>query len=100
MLKVQVFNKKIIILGHTDYAEYGKDIVCSSASSIVITSVNAALRIDNNSITMLEEANKVTININTDDKIILLIMENMLNMLEELANTYKKNIKILKEERL
>lgn len=100
MLKVQIFNKKIIILGHANYNEYGKDIVCASASSIVITSVNAALLIDNKSVTMLEEKNKVTISINTDDKIILLIIENMLNMLEELANTYKKNIKILKEERL
>ena len=99
MIKVKISNKKIIITGHADYADYGKDIVCASVSSIVITSINACLRIDQNSIIYKEEPNKLTIETISDDKNVLLVTENMINMLEELALTYKKNIKITKEER-
>lgn len=99
MIKVEVKKNSIIIKGHANYDDFGSDIVCASASSIVITSVNMALRIDNNSLDYKEEKNRLTINILTENKTILLIIENMLAMLEELALTYKKNIKIIKEER-
>ena len=49
MIKVKVLSMKnhidrIDILGHADYEEYGKDIVCSSVSSIMTTTVNGILR--------------------------------------------------------
>ena len=94
MIKVLVNNNKIVINGHAGYADYGKDIVCASCSSIVITSINAALRIDSKSLNYEEEKDKLTINILSDNKYILLIIENMIAMLKELALTYKKNIKI------
>lgn len=100
MIKVNVSNNLITITGHANFADYGKDIVCASVSSIVITSINAALRIDNNSIDYKEDTDKLTISIKSDDKNVLLVMENMLMMLEELALSYKKNIKIIKEEEL
>jgi len=99
MIKVKVTNKEIIITGHANYDEYGKDIVCASVSSIVITSINLALRLEENSIKYLEETDKLTINILSDNKNILLVFDNMIKMLEELALTYKENIKIIKEER-
>lgn len=99
MIKVVINDKKIVITGHAGYQEYGKDIVCASASSIVITSINACLRIDNNSLVYSETKDKLVIDIKSSDKIILLIMENMVAMLKELALTYKKNIKIVEEER-
>lgn len=99
MIKVEVKKDSIIIKGHANYDEFGKDIICASASSIVITSVNMALRIEEKSLDYKEEKNKLTINILSKDKTILLIIENMIAMLEELALTYKKNIKIIKEER-
>ena len=48
MIKVSVLKenrkyKKITILGHAMYDDYGKDIVCSACSSIVITTVNGIL---------------------------------------------------------
>lgn len=98
MIKVYINKNKIIITGHADYADYGKDIVCASASSIVITSINAALRLESNSVVFKEEKNKLTIDINSNDKNVLLIIENMIEMLQELALTYKKNIKIVEEE--
>ena len=53
MIRVLVSKKdnniiKVDVLGHADYDQYGKDIVCSSVSSIVTTTVNAILMFDKN----------------------------------------------------
>lgn len=99
MIKVVSKKDSIVVIGHADYADYGKDIVCASASAIVITSINACLRINKESIKYKEEKDKLTIDIISKDKDVLLITENMMSMLEELAKTYQKNIKIIKEEK-
>ena len=72
--------------------------MCASVSSIVITSINLCLRFNKESIKYKEEKDKLTIEILSNDDNITLTIENMLMMLEELASTYKKNIKIIKEE--
>ena len=56
MIKINVIKnndavEKISILGHAGYDIYGKDIVCASVSSIVITTVNAILRFDDKALT-------------------------------------------------
>ncbi len=94
MIKVNINKKEIVITGHAGFADYGKDIVCASASSIVITSINACLKIDNKFLVYKEEKDKLTINIKGNNKECLLIIDNMLDMLEELALTYKKNIEV------
>ncbi len=94
MIKVDINKDKIIIAGHAGYDEYGKDIVCASASSIVITSINAALKISKEFLEYKEEKDKLTIKIIGDNKYCLLIIENMIEMLKELALTYKENIEI------
>ena len=99
MIKVVSKKDSIVVIGHADYADYGKDIVCASASAIVITSINACLRINKESIKYKEEKDKLTIDIISKEKDVLLIIENMMSMLEELAKTYQKNIKIIKEEK-
>lgn len=99
MIKVVSKKDSIVVIGHADYADYGKDIVCASASAIVITSINACLRINKESIKYKEEKDKLTIDIISKDKDVLLIIENMMSMLEELAKMYQKNIKIIKEEK-
>ena len=99
MIKVVSKKDSIVVIGHADYADYGKDIVCASASAIVITSINACLRINKESIKYKEEKDKLTIDIISKDKDVLLIIKNMMSMLEELAKTYQKNIKIIKEEK-
>lgn len=98
MIKVYIKDKKIIITGHALYDEYGRDIVCAAASSIVITSINGALKVENNSLVYNEEDSKLTIDIKSNNKNVLLIIENMIEMLKELSLTYKKNIKIIEEE--
>ena len=51
MIKVRIEKdganyKKVSILGHAMYDDYGKDIVCSAASSIVTTTINGILSLD------------------------------------------------------
>ena len=98
MINVNVKKNRIVITGHANFADYGRDIVCASASSIVITSINACLRFNKNSLVYEEDTDKLIIDIKDKTKSIKLIIDNMIFMLEELAETYKKNIKIVKEE--
>lgn len=89
--------KKIKINGHANYGSLGKDIVCASVSSIVITTINGILKIDNESIKYHENESLVIENVKFD-KITNELLNNMLNLLEELESDYPKNIKIREEE--
>ena len=80
--------------GHALYDDYGKDIVCASASSIYITTVNAILSFDKDAISY-NDSNEV-INLKRDE-ITNKLLKNMVNMLKELERDYKKNIKIVEE---
>lgn len=99
MIKVSI-NKSdnivnnITIKGHANFNEYGKDIVCASVSSIVITSINAILRIDEKAINYQEKEGLVIIDINKHTDVIDVLVENMIELLEQLQKQYNKNIKI------
>ena len=101
MIKVNVLgNKKIEeinIIGHANYSEFGKDIVCSATSSIVITTVNAIISFNENYITYDELPNKFVIKINDHNDIVSKLITNMLNLLKELEKDYPKYIKIKEE---
>ncbi len=84
----------IKISGHANYAESGFDIVCASVSSIAITTVNAIIRVDSNSIKYSEEDGLLEIEILKNDKIVNILIDNMISMLTELEKQYKKYIKI------
>ena len=89
--------KKINLLGHTEYDDYGKDIVCSSASSIMITTVNAIMMFDKSYITYEEKKDNFIIIINKNNKIVDTLIQNMINLFYELETCYSKNIKIEEE---
>ena len=93
MIKVSIKEKQIVIKGHANYDELGKDIVCASVSSMVITTVNAILRIDKNSI-KYSDNNGVTIDIIKDDEIVNKLINNLIDLLEELSKQYPKYIEI------
>lgn len=99
MIKVSINSNKIVITGHAGFDDYGKDIVCASVSSIVITSVNLALRINSDSIKYESLKDKLLIEVLSDNDIIKKIIDNMISLLDELCTQYPKNIKIVKEER-
>lgn len=93
MIKISIKEKQIIIKGHANYDELGKDIVCASVSSTVITTVNAILRIDSDAIKYSDD-NGVTIDIIKDDEITNKLINNLIDLLEELENQYPKYIEI------
>lgn len=104
MIKVLVIKKNdklntISIKGHAMYDVVGKDIVCASVSTLVISTINNVLSIDNKVIDVKQEENNILINIIKIDKICNLLLTNMIKYLEEIAQKYPKNIKItIKEE--
>ena len=103
MIKVEIIRnnnniKKISILGHAMYDEYGKDIVCASVSTLVISTVNNILSINNKTIKVEQDDNKVIIEYILRDNIIDILINNMISNLNALATNYSKNIKIIDKE--
>ena len=94
MIKIKVEEKNISILGHANYDEYGKDIVCASVSSIVMCSVEAISNFDINAVDIKQTKDKLEIIINKTDEITKTLINNMLNCLKELEKKYPKNIQI------
>ena len=94
MIKVKVTKQNISILGHANYDEYGKDIVCAAVSSIVLCSVEAISKFDINAVDIKESNNKLEIIINKTDDITHKLITNMLNCLKEIEKKYPKNIQI------
>lgn len=96
MIKVEIENNKIEIKGHANYDDYGKDIVCASVSSIVITTINAIIEFDPESIYYEDLNNRILIEKLKDDDITNKLINNMVELLEELEKSYKDNIKIIR----
>lgn len=100
MIKVKVdyddnLIKKVKVTGHAGYDDYGKDIVCASVSSIVITSVNLIYKLNKDIIKVIEDKGLIEINVLKEDETINIVLKNMIDMLKELSNDYKKNVKII-----
>lgn len=86
--------KKISILGHAMYDEYGKDIVCSAVSSIVTTTVNGVLALNRESLSYLVSKKGMTISINSTDETTQILLGNMISLLKELELKYPDNIEV------
>ena len=101
MIKVRISKKNNIIesincSGHAKYDEYGKDIVCASFSTMIITTINAILEIDSEAISYTDSNNLEIVNIKKDN-ITNSLLNNLVNMIYELRNNYQKNINIKEE---
>ena len=94
MILVNVEKNKIEIKGHALYDDYGKDIVCSAVSSIVITTINGIISIDNEAIYYENKNDKLVLEIKKDDLVTRKLIDNMIELLTELSKNYPKNIKI------
>ena len=97
MIKVDIRKNHIEISGHAMFADYGKDIVCASVSSIVITSINGILRLDREAISYNISNDKLSIDILKEDKQTKTLILNMISLLKDLEKQYEKNIKINEE---
>ena len=94
MISIKIKNDEIVISGHANYKDYGKDIVCASISSIAITSINAIVEFDNTAIDVEEKEGYLKINILKHTTECDKLISNMIKLFEELEIKYPKNIKI------
>ncbi len=99
MIKVKVTKdsdmiKSVSILGHAMYADFGKDIVCSAASSIATTTINGILSFDKEGLSYEVSKDGLVIkNIKTDN-ITQTLLNNMISLLKELENDYPTNVEV------
>ena len=99
MIKVKVTKdsdmiKSVSILGHAMYADFGKDIVCSAASSIVTTTINGILSFDKEGLSYeVSKDGLVMKNIKTDN-ITQTLLNNMISLLKELEKDYPTNVEV------
>ena len=101
MIKVNISKDNNVITsihckGHAKYADYGKDIVCASFSTMIITTINAILEFDKDAISYTNTNNLEIINIKKDN-ITNSLLNNLVNMIYELKENYDKNIDIKEE---
>ena len=86
----------IEIPGHINYDIVGKDILCSSVSSIVTNTINGIISIDEEAISYEYQNDTMTIVIRKSDEITVKLINNMIDLLQSLSKDYPKSI-IVKE---
>ena len=97
MINIKIKNDLIRIDGHAKYDEVGKDIVCASVSSIVYTTIDGIFNIDQDAISFKDEK-RMEIKIKHHSEVIDILIQNMLDLLDDLAKQYPKNINLDKGE--
>ena len=98
MIKVIYNDNTVRVSGHANYAEYGKDIVCASVSSIITTVVNCIMKLDKTSITYQDDGKTIIITKINNNEVVNTIFATMIDILKDLENQYKENIKVESEE--
>ena len=98
MIKVNKDGNVIKITGHAGYDNAGKDIVCASVSSIIYTTVNGLLNINEKSIEFLDNDEHLEIKVLLSDDIPNSLILNMMTILKDLEKSYPKNIKVNEEK--
>lgn len=96
MIKVELKDNLITIKGHAGYDDKGKDIVCASVSSIVITTINGIIEINPDAIDYSDVDNEIIIRKLKEDEIVNKLLNNMILLLENLEKDYKDYIKIIR----
>ena len=86
--------KKVTILGHALYDDYGKDIVCAAVSSIATTTVNGILALNKNSLSYMVSKKGLSIDIKNTDETTQILIGNMVSLLKELEVNYPENIEV------
>lgn len=99
MIKIKVehdndFISKIVITGHANYDDYGKDIVCAAVSASVLTTINGIIALDNSILEVNNVLDTMTIKVLKNEKNSQVLLNSMLSNLKSLVVEYPKNIKI------
>lgn len=98
MIKVIYKNNNITISGHAGYKYAGEDIVCASLSSIVYTTINGILNINDKALKVTDNKEVFNIDILESDNITEKLIKSMLDLLKELQRQYPDKIKLSKGE--
>ncbi len=98
MIKVKKTNDSLIIKGHAAFADYGKDIVCASVSTMITTSINDMYVVNKDAFIYKDDGEKLVIEIIKKDDLIIKLFNNLFNLLKKMELDYPKNIKIESEE--
>ena len=96
MIKVELKDNLITIKGHAGYDDKGKDIVCASVSSIVITTINGIIEINPDAIDYSDLDNEIIIRKLKEDETVNKLLNNMILLLENLEKDYSEYIKIIR----
>ena len=98
MIKVKIGFNSITISGHAGFADYGKDIVCASASSIITASVNDMMTVNKEAVLYSDDGNIIKIELIKQDDLVNKLFANLKALLNSLEKDYPENIKIESEE--
>ena len=100
MIKVQI-NKtdnkysSLMVSGHSNYDEHGKDIVCAGVSAVVTGGLNALAIENKNKISYRVEDGYVNVDVlDIEDDNLQKIIDVIIIQLKTIEESYKKNIKI------
>ena len=102
MIKITVKNNNdavecVLIKGHADYDDYGKDIVCAAVSTMAITTINAINSLDE-TLDFAEKSGLLEIRVKEVSDVNQKLLNNLIIQLEELKDQYPKNIEIRNED--
>ena len=86
--------ERLSIKGHADYDTLGKDIVCAAVSSIVTTTINNIIALEENTIKCDTKEGNVCITVLRNSDVTNKLLNVLIDMLKELATDYPQNIKI------
>ena len=86
--------ERLSIKGHADYDTLGKDIVCAAVSSIVTTTINNIIALEENTIKYDTKEGNVCIAVLRNSDVTNKLLNVLIDMLKELATDYPQNIKI------
>ena len=97
MIRIDVNKDLITVQGHAGAGLLGQDIVCASTSSIIYTTINGILNIDNKAIEYTDDNKLLKIKIiDKKNKVVNILIDNMIMLLEDLESQYPENLKVRK----
>ena len=85
----------LAVKGHSGYKEMGEDIVCAAISTACIMTANLIdkLGLGYNIKDLICKDGYFKLQVNTQDKLVVGIMDNMLDTLDSLSKQYPKHVK-------
>jgi len=89
---------RLTVSGHAEYDVRGKDLVCAAVSSITIGGCNALVELAEGTTSEIIEEGFVDISVTSLHPTQQMILKTLLYQLQTIEHSYKKYIKIKKQE--